>query len=110
MSMLDRKERILNLLEANPEDDFLLYALAKEFENEKQMDESILTFQKLLKIHPNYIGAYYHLAKALVSNQKKTEGILVIKDGIERAKALKDLHALSELQSLLNEIQMEDLI
>ena len=110
MSMLDRKERILNLLEANPEDDFLLYALAKEFENEKQMDESILTFKKLLKIHPNYIGAYYHLAQALVSNQKKPEGILVIKDGIERAKALKDLHALSELQSLLNEIQMEDLI
>ena len=35
MSMLDRKERILNLLEANPEDDFLLYALAKEFENGK---------------------------------------------------------------------------
>jgi len=106
--MLYRKERILSLLESDPEDDFLLFALAKEFENENLLEESINTFQKLLQIHPNYIGAYYHLAKALDETQKKAEALLIIKEGMERAKSLKDLHSLAELQNLSSAIEMND--
>ena len=110
MSMLNRKERILTMLESDPENDFLLFALAKELENENLIEEAINTYRQLIRIHPNYIGTYYHLAKILQINLNTEEAILAIKNGIDQAKALKDLHALAELQNLLNDIEMEDLM
>jgi len=110
MSMLNRKERILTMLESDPENDFLLFALAKELENENLIEEAISTYRQLIGIHPKYIGAYYHLAKILHTNLNMEGAILVLKNGIELAKALKDLHALAELQNLLNDIEMEDLM
>lgn len=110
MSMLNRKERILTMLDSDPENDFLLFALAKEFENEKLYEEAINTYQKLILIHPKYIGAYYHLAKILHIQLKKEEAIQELKKGIEQAKSLKDHHSLAEMQNLLNEIVLEDLM
>ncbi|MBK6861220.1 MAG: tetratricopeptide repeat protein [Saprospiraceae bacterium] len=110
MSMLNRKVRILTMLESDPENDFLLFALAKELENEKLTEEAINTYRQLIRIHPKYIGTYYHLAKILQFNLNTEEAILVLKNGIDQAKALKDLHALAEMQNLLNDIEMEDLM
>lgn len=110
MSMLNRKERILTMLESDPENDFLLFALAKELENENLIEEAINTYRQLIRIHPKYIGAYYHLAKILQIQLKTEEAILVSKKGIELAKDLKDLHSLAEMQNLLNEIEMENLM
>ena len=48
---------------------------------------------------PQYVATYYHLGKLLVERGEKEAALAWFNQGIEQAKAAKELHSLSELQS-----------
>lgn len=102
-------ERIIQLkkyLESDPNDPFLLYALATEYvKSDPEMAKSY--YEKLLLEHPSYVPTYYHAA-ALYANlgmQEKAEK--TYKKGIETARQANDAHALRELQSAYSNWQFE---
>lgn len=97
---MSRFSQILEFLKNSPEDPFLIFALAKEYEKMEKWDEAISQYQVLLESHPRYIGTYYHygsLHKLLGNN---TEALDIFNRGINIATDMKEYHALGELNQI----------
>jgi predicted Zn-dependent protease len=103
-----RIETILNLLQNQPDDVFLNYALGLEYVSVAEHDSALKLFHKLTINNPDYVATYYQLAKVYEQLKDKTNAISAYKNGINVALKIKDVHALSELRSALNELEFED--
>jgi len=95
-----RLEQIKSMLVDDPEDSFLLFALAKEYEYGGQVDDAIAAFENLRKKHPSYVGLYYHLAKLYIDQNKQKLADSTIEVGLKACEKAGDKHAHEELQSL----------
>ncbi|HRI00787.1 MAG TPA: tetratricopeptide repeat protein [Saprospiraceae bacterium] len=106
---MSRKDQILELLQDSPEDSFLHFALAKEYENEGKPIQAQQAYQWILDHTPDYVGAYYHLAHLYWDQlQDKPAARQTIEAGILVAQRINDPHAASELKSALMNLNLED--
>ena len=103
--MTDRKAQILSFLDADPQSSFLLFALAKEYENENKHTEAISIYEKLLAFNGEYTGAYYHLGKQYIAINNINAAHHIFTQGIEICKKLNAQHDASELRSALDDIE-----
>ena len=106
---MSKMERIKSMLKDQPNDAFLLFALAKEYEYLNNWNEAINGYQNLLEHHPFYTGAFYHLANALLQEDRIEEAKECYEKGIAICRQQGDLHALSELQNAYTNFEMENL-
>ena len=104
---IDRLKKLENFLAKDPEDPFLIYALALEWTLEDP-DKSKDYFDLLLEKHENYIGTYYHAAKLYASLGNKVKADDIFRKGIIIAEQSGDQHALRELKSAYDEFLFED--
>jgi tetratricopeptide (TPR) repeat protein len=102
-----RITQIQQLLQSQPHDCFLNHALALELIKQGNVPEAEAVFIKVLSNNPQYIGSYYHLAKAQEVLQKNEDAIATYTKGIAIAQQLNERHALSELRSALEQLQMD---
>ena len=102
--MMERIEKLMEFLNANPADSFVQHALALEYIKLGNDSEARLLFESVLKREPGYIGSYYHLAKLLERIEQKENAIKVYERGMEEAKKSGDNHSLSELRSAYEEL------
>ncbi|MEZ4825827.1 MAG: tetratricopeptide repeat protein [Bacteroidia bacterium] len=103
-----RLQQLLSFLETAPTDSFTLYSVAYEYLSLGETETAIKYFQQLKSLHPEYIGTYYHLGKALEKSGDKTTAAEIYQSGIDMANKLRDRHALAELQTAFNELLYED--
>ena len=94
---MDRKQRIFDLLADNPQDPFLHFALAKEYEKENKQDEALTAYKKLVAEFPDYVGTYYHLGKLYERQNDPDRAADVYEAGMKIARAQGDNHSYSEL-------------
>lgn len=104
---MKRLEQLTNMMNESPDDPFICYAVAKELEYEGMEEEALEMYHKLMVSHPEYVGLYYHYGKLLEKKLRKNEAMDIYTKGIDRAKALPDFHALSELNSARTNLEME---
>ena len=107
---MERLQQIINYLKTEPNDPFLNYALALEYLKIDNLQQATNIFENLLKIAPNYSATYYHYGQLLQKQNQKQAAISMYNQGIKIAQQNKEQHALSELQSALLELEMEDLM
>jgi tetratricopeptide (TPR) repeat protein len=100
---LSRLEKLLEFLQNEPEDEFLLYALATEYLRLNETDKALQYYETLVKNHPDYVGTYYHLGKLYEALNRKPDAINTYEKGMEIAKSKRDNHAFSELQAVYRE-------
>ncbi len=101
---MDRMQRILEMLEKQEGDAFLLYALAKEYEKRGERKQALDTYLKLRSLHPDYVGFYYHLGKLYEQEGQPEEAMATYEEGMRRCKAVGDQHAFSELRTAADEL------
>lgn len=90
------------LLEERPDDPFIIYALAREYEKLPAGSlQALLTYEHLVTQHPDYVATYYHYAKLLYIGGNRNEAIRLVNLGIAAGLKAGDLHAVSELKGLL---------
>src|SRR5210317_31702 len=94
-----RLSKIKILLSENPQDSFLHFALAKEYEKSEDFELALEEYEYIFKNDPGYIGNYYHLGKCYEELDESDKALRAYADGIEKGKELGDLHAVSELQN-----------
>ena len=94
-------QQIESLLADNPDDTFLLYALAMELDNAGEHDRSLLIFEQLKQQDPPYVPAFFMAAQQLVRLNRTSEAKPVLTQGIEQAKQQNDLHAAGEMNEFL---------
>lgn len=97
-----RLSKLLEFLTTDPNDPFILYALATEYNSGGNIDEALIYYHKLINDHPDYVGTYYHLGKLYEKDTKKEQAIVIYQKGMAVARAKKDMHAFSELQGAYN--------
>ena len=101
---MDRVEKLIEMLQANPKDSFLCHALALEYIKIGNDNDARSLFESVLKNEPGYIGSYYHLAKLLERIGETDAAISVYEKGMEEARKAGDDHSLSELRSAFEEL------
>jgi Tfp pilus assembly protein PilF len=101
---MDRIEKILEFLKANPKDNFLRHALALEYIKLGDDLKARILFEEILTESPDYVGSYYHLAKLLEKLEQTDKAIEYYEKGMAAAKAANDNHAYSELQAAYEDL------
>lgn len=103
----NRIATLLALLKDAPNDSFVLFALAKEYEKNGEPEKSLKWFATLKKIDPEYVGLYYHLGVLYRELGRKKEALSTFQEGIQIANKENDLHAKSELMGALQNLELE---
>ena len=96
-----RLPQLLAFYEADPNDPFIIYALATEYRAAEPL-RAWEYYQKLLTDHPDYVGTYYHAGKLLEDLEQKDEAEKVYRTGLVVSKKAGQQHAASELLQALN--------
>lgn len=103
----ERLEQLQNLLESSPNDSFLLYAIAKEYEGLERVTEALQKYQELTELHPDYVGTYYHYAKLLEKEEETDKALSIYEKGMLIARKIGDQHALGELSNAKMNLELE---
>ena len=101
---MDRIAKLVQYLEATPNDNFLQHALALEYIKIGNDTEAQKLFENILANDPNYVGTYYHLAKLLERTGETEQAIQWYEKGMATAKAAGDQHLYNELQAAYEDL------
>src|SRR4051812_2444926 len=101
---MERIEKLKEYLNASPEDNFLLHALALEYVKLGEEETARSLFTEILTRDPAYIGSYYHLGKLLEKMGEPEAAVQTYEKGMKQAKLAADQHAYNELQAAYEDI------
>ena len=93
----DRLQQLFAFLENSPNDSFITFAIAKEYESLQDLQNALKFYLQLVETDKNYVGTYYHLGKLYEQIDEPEKAFFTYKEGMEIAKKLGDQHAFSEL-------------
>jgi len=97
----NRLEQLYHFLKERPNDTFLLFAIAKEYEGLLNDEKAKSYYLKLTDNHSDYVGTYYHLGKLYERAEEWELAESTYQKGMEISKAAGDKHAYGELRGAL---------
>ncbi len=103
----ERLNQLFEFLQEEPDNPFLLYAIALEYEK-NNLTQARMYYEKLLQEHPDYLATYYHAARLYVSLDEKDKAVQTFEKGIEKANSQQAALALRELKNAYQEFLFEE--
>ena len=103
--MNNRLESLFNLLKKEPNDSFLLYAVALEYLSAGNYEEAEKYFKSLLTNDSKYVPAYMQYAQLKEKQDEIGSAKDLYKRGIQIAKETGDKHAAKEMEDFLDELE-----
>jgi len=103
---MDRVAMLSKILTQNPDDAFARYGLAMEHSKAGDADRAMEEFGKLLATHPDYTAGYFMAAQTLAKAGRNAEAMQQLTAGISSARRTGNQHALSEMQAMLDELEL----
>ncbi len=103
---MDKAAMLQQILEANPKDAFARYGLAMEYAGRDDFARSLAEFDRLLTDHPEYVPGYFMAAQTLARAGRPGEAKQHLQVGIASAVRTGNKHAQSEMQSMLDELEL----
>ena len=94
------------ILKKNPNDAFARYALGLEYSGAGETGAALSEFEKLLAVHPDYTNGYFMSAQVLERAGRGDEAQAMLQKGIESARRTNNRHAQSEMEAMLEELQL----
>ena len=101
MEKVNPDSRLMQLqafLEEDPNDPFLLYALATEYQP-TDVGKALVYFEQLLANHPDYLATYYQVAHLYAELGREEQAKQAFEKGIAKAKDQKQAKTEQELQN-----------
>jgi tetratricopeptide (TPR) repeat protein len=101
---MDRQGRIkmvLDLLDKDPGDLFLNFALGLEYRELGKMTEAQGQLEKVLALDGDYVPAFYQMGKLFEAQAKISEALFYFKQGLEKARIQKNNKALNEFSEAI---------
>ena len=102
---MDRIAALNEVLTQNPKDAFARYGLAMEYSRQGDFDRALAEFALLLEDHPDYTAGYFMAAQTLFRAERSDDAKQMLRDGIASARRTGNLHAQSEMEAMLAELQ-----
>ncbi len=106
MSDMSRAEMLKEILQQNPADTFARYGLAMEYSKTGDLEAALHEFKTLLANNPDYTAAYFMAAQALARAERTDEAKSMLTNGIAAAQRAGNRHAQSEMQAMLDELEL----
>jgi tetratricopeptide (TPR) repeat protein len=98
-------EQLTRLLEAEPNDPFLLYGIAQEHLKAGDFDTAVAWFDRTIAADPAHAYAYFHKARAQEEAGRRDDAVATLRAGVQVARAGGDQKAWSELAGFLDELE-----
>jgi len=98
-----RIEQLKIFLAQEPNDVFLLYALAQEYLN-TDTEKAKFYFNQIIDKDKDYLPTYYALGNLYAQLAEYSQAKNILERGIELAQKLQDTKTLRELQSLYDNL------
>jgi tetratricopeptide (TPR) repeat protein len=98
----ERLESLKRMVEQNPGDSFLRYALAIEYRNAGDLERAVGEFRALLATNPEYGPAYYQGGQTLERLGRLGEAREMYREGVALTTRKGDQHARGEMQAALD--------
>lgn len=105
---MSRLNQLFTFLESQPNEPFIIFAIAKEYEGSGDNFKALEYYTRLHETTPQYVGLYYHLGKLYEKLVLTEEALETYKTGMVVAKKEKDMHAYSELVGAKMNVSDED--
>ena len=105
---MDKIATLREILAQNPADAFARYGVAMEYAGRGETETAITEFDRLRQDHPDYAAGYFMAAQTLAKARRNQEAKARLKEGIEAARRSRNQHAQSEMQAMLDDLEMED--
>ena len=106
MADMTRINMLKQILEQAPADTLARYALGMEYSGAGDVEAAVAEFRTLLDHKPDYANAYFMAAQALAKAERKDEAKQWLQDGIAAAQRAGNRHAQSEMQAMLDELEL----
>lgn len=103
---MDRISLLQELLNQDSNNAFARYGLAMEYSNSGNLERALEEFRHLLSAHPDYTAGYFMAAQTLAKFGRSSEARKMLADGIACAQKKGDTHAQSEMQAMLDELEL----
>jgi len=101
---MDKISRLKEILSLDPKNSFARYGVAMELASRGDTTSALAEFDILLSNDPDYTPGYFMAAQTLARVDRKPEAIERLKVGIGCAARSGNSHALSEMQTMLDEL------
>lgn len=101
MTTPTRREKFEAMLADDPQDQFLRYALAMEYEKEGQHERSLEFLRGLMADDPPHVPSFFMAGQHLTKQERIEEARAVLRDGIEHARQQGNSHAAGEMSEFL---------
>ena len=99
---MSRREQLEELLETDPDDVFLLYALALEYVSAGDVSVGLQKLAELTDRNPDYVAAYFRRGQILADQNEVDDAREILTRGIEVARKTGDAHAEREMSEFLD--------
>ena len=104
MSTMDKIAGLREILALDAKNSFARYGIAMELAGRGEIEEALNEFNTLLENDPDYTAGYFMSAQTLANAGRTAAAIERLKAGISCAARNGNRHALSEMQSMLDEL------
>ena len=101
---MPRRDRIVRMLEQEPDDVFLNFSFAMELTKENESDRALAQFDRVISLDPTYTAAHYHKGNTLIGLGRQEEARAILTEGVAACKQIGDDHAHREMLDLLTSI------
>jgi predicted Zn-dependent protease len=101
---MDKIAGLKEILALDPKSSFARYGIAMELVKRGETAAALTEFDTLLATDPDYTAGYFMAAQTLAKAARNDEAIVRLKSGIACAARTGNRHALSEMQSMLDEL------
>jgi len=105
---MDKIAMLKDILAQQPGDAFARYGLAMAYASDGDVATALAEFGRLLSEHPDYTAGYFMAAQTLVKAARTKEAQTRLHQGIASSRRTGNQHALSEMQQLLDELELGD--
>ena len=104
---MDKVAMLSEILAQNPKDTFARYGLAMEYAGTGKVDAALEQFDMLLRDNPDYTAGYFMAAQTLARENKPQDAKLRLEQGLASAARTGNHHAASEMQAMLDELNLD---
>jgi predicted Zn-dependent protease len=103
--MSSRIIAIKEMLEAEPNDAFLIYALALEYEKSNYIHQAVDALENLKTNQPEYLPTFYKLGKLYELLLNNIAALAVYKQGVLLARKTNEVKTLAELNEAIQNLE-----
>ncbi len=101
---MTRREKLLQMLQEDPDDAFLLYGLAMEDQSAEDWESALASFDRVLTVDPESVAAYFQKGQILARLRRPEEARSALEAGIAVGRKIGDAHAVGEMTEFLQNL------